>query len=42
MEEYRDSKGRFKKGYNINSIPIEHRIKTMYSIQEELKLLSNE
>ena len=41
MEEYRDSKGRFKKGYNINSVPIEHRIKALYSMQEAIKNKKN-
>jgi hypothetical protein len=37
MEEYRDSKGRFKKEYSKEQVPIEERIKLMYSIQEGWK-----
>lgn len=37
MEEYRDSKGRFVEGYNSNQIPVEQRIKLMYSLQESWK-----
>ena len=37
MEEYRDSLGRFKPKYNSADIPIEDRIKKMYSLQESWK-----
>lgn len=34
MEEVRDDKGRFKKGYSSENMPIEDKIKRMYSLQE--------
>ena len=37
MGEYRDSKGRFRKGCIKEQVPIESRIKLMYSLQESWK-----
>ena len=37
MEIFKDSKGRFKKGYTSSDVPIETRIKVMYSLQESWK-----
>lgn len=37
MGEYKDSKGRFRKGYIKEQVPIESRIKLMYSLQESWK-----
>lgn len=41
MEGYRDSKGRFVKGYNSNQIPVEQKIKLMYSLQENWRNRDN-
>lgn len=37
MEDFRDTLGRFKSNYNSNNIPVESKIKRMYSLQESWK-----